>query len=85
MERSLPNLAHAVAGAFLFTAGLNLAFHPGQVIDDDQVTDHHAIIPTMEMAEEKLSDLPAGELDILHLVCWLPWATITNMKKPQSP
>ena len=68
MERSLPNLAHAVAGAFLFTAGLNLAFHPGQVIDDDQVTDHHAIIPTMEMAEEKLSDLPAGELDILHLI-----------------
>jgi DNA topoisomerase-3 len=68
MERSLPNLAHAVAGAFLFTTGLNLAFHPGQVIDDDQVTDHHAIIPTMEMAEEKLSDLPAGELDILHLI-----------------
>ena len=67
MESSLPNLAQAVAGAFLFTAGLNLAFHPGQVIDDDQVTDHHAIIPTMEMAEEKLSDLPAGELDILHL------------------
>ena len=52
--------------SLLFTAGLNLAFHPGQVIDDDQVTDHHAIIPTMEMAEEKLSDLPAGELDILH-------------------
>lgn len=68
MERTLPNLAQAVAGAFLFTAGLNLAFHPSQVINDDQVTDHHAIIPTMEMAEEKLSDLPAGELDILHLI-----------------
>lgn len=65
MERMLPSLAHAVAGAFLFTAGLNLTFHPEQVIDDGKVSDHHAIIPTAEMPEANLADLPAGELDIL--------------------
>ena len=68
MERMLPSLAQSVAGAFLFTAGLHLTFRPEQVIDDDKVSDHHAIIPTAEMPQTVLNDLPAGELDILQLI-----------------
>ena len=68
MEGSVPSLAHSVAGAFLFTAGLNLTFHPEQVVDDGKVSDHHAIIPTAEMPEANLADLPAGELDILQMI-----------------
>ena len=68
MVETVSSLAHSVAGAFLFTAGLNLTFHPQQVIDDDKVSDHHAIIPTTEMPEANLADLPAGELDILQLI-----------------
>ena len=68
MEETVSSLANSVAGAFLFTAGLNVTFHPEQVIDDDKVSDHHAIIPTAEIPEANLADLPAGELDILQLI-----------------
>lgn len=39
-----------------------------RVIDGSKVTDHHAIIPTAEMAKADLSALPTGERDVLMLV-----------------
>ena len=38
------------------------------IIDDSKVTDHHAILPTVEMARTDLSSLPAGERDVLMLL-----------------
>ena len=38
------------------------------VTDDSKVTDHHAIIPTVEIARTDLSELPSGERDVLTLL-----------------
>ena len=38
------------------------------VTDDSKVTDHHAIIPTVEIARTDLSELPSGERDVLTLI-----------------
>ena len=38
------------------------------VTDDSKVTDHHAIIPTVEIARTDLTELPSGERDVLTLL-----------------
>ena len=42
---------------------------PGQVCDSKKVSDHHAVIPTILASEADLSGLPAGEREVLMLVC----------------
>ena len=39
-----------------------------RVTDGSKVTDHHAIIPTVEIARKDLSELPSGERDVLMLI-----------------
>ena len=39
-----------------------------RVTDSSKVTDHHAIIPTVEIARTDLSALPSGERDVLTLI-----------------
>lgn len=39
-----------------------------RVTDGSKVTDHHAIIPTVEIARKDLSELPFGERDVLTLI-----------------
>ena len=39
-----------------------------RVTDGSKVTDHHAIIPTVEIARTDLSELPSGERDVLTLI-----------------
>ena len=39
-----------------------------RVTDSGKVTDHHAIIPTVEIARTDLSELPSGERDVLTLI-----------------
>ena len=40
-----------------------------QIINNKKVTDHHAILPTKEIAGTNVSELPNGELAILNLIC----------------
>ena len=40
----------------------------GRVTDGSKVTDHHAIIPTVEITRTDLSELPSGERDVLTLI-----------------
>ena len=39
------------------------------LVNDKKVSDHHAIIPTLELEKADLSGLPVGERNILLLVC----------------
>ena len=39
-----------------------------RITDGSKVTDHHAIIPTVEIARMDLSELPSGERDVLTLI-----------------
>ena len=68
MEGHLPRLVQAVSGAFLFTSGVSHPVNAAQVINDERVSDHHAIIPTLDMAQADLTALPAGQRDILQLI-----------------
>lgn len=45
-------------------------FYPeiSHMIDDKKVTDHHAIIPTMEIEKADLSELSSSEMNILNLI-----------------
>ena len=39
------------------------------MVSDRDVTDHHAIIPTMEIEKADIKALPVGERNLLLLVC----------------
>ena len=39
-----------------------------RLVNDKEVTDHHAIIPTPEIINSDLTKLPSGEIDILNLI-----------------
>lgn len=39
-----------------------------RVTDGTKVTDHHAVIPTLEITKKDLSELPKGERDVLMLI-----------------
>lgn len=52
-----------------FSAGAGYTPDIGWVTDDARVSDHHAIIPTMELARVDYGALPAGEKAVLDMVC----------------
>ena len=64
----LPALIECMAQVLPFASGLPLAVHTQQVIRDEKVSDHHAIIPTQNMTREALAQLPMGERSILTLL-----------------
>lgn len=67
MAEMLPELA-AVTAAACFPKASTVSANAGQVINSKKVTDHHAIIPTKEVQNCILFDLPQGELEILKLI-----------------
>lgn len=66
----------ATAASLILWLRDNMSFGKGcagepdidRVTDDSKVTDHHAIIPTVEIARTDLSELPSGERDVLTLL-----------------
>ncbi len=68
MAEGLPALCSTVAGALPFMEGQPLPVNAAQVVDSSKVTDHHAVIPTAEIASADLAALPTGERNILYLI-----------------
>ena len=70
MEEKMPELASRVSGTLPFAAGLDLGGHAETVVNDDKVSDHHAIIPTDSMPgqEQVINSLASGVRDLLTLV-----------------
>ena len=68
MAEGLPALCSTVAGALSFMVGQPLPVHAAQVVDSSKVTDHHAVIPTAEIAGADLAALPTGERNILYMI-----------------
>ena len=52
-----------------FAAGLDIAPQFGRVLNSKKVSDHHAIIPTMEFVRKGFDGLTEGEKKLLSLVC----------------
>ena len=66
MAAGLPGLVMDTAAAFGFRGAIPV--HGKQVIHNQKVSDHHAILPTQSVAGADLSSLPAGEASVLRLV-----------------
>ena len=66
----MPELASRVSGTLPFAAGLDLGGHAETVVNDDKVSDHHAIIPTDSMPgqEQVINSLASGVRDLLTVV-----------------
>ena len=70
MKEKMPELASRVSGTLPFATGLDLGGHAETVVNDDKVSDHHAIIPTDSMPgqEQVINSLASGVRDLLTLV-----------------
>jgi len=66
MEESTANLAEQMRQKYGFTKILQM--NVKQVINGKKVSDHHAIIPTVNVAGADYSAIPAGEQKILGLI-----------------
>ena len=62
----IPNLAQKMVHKFGFTK--NVPIHAKQVINNSKVSDHHAIIPTVNVADAEFGELPSGEQKVLSLI-----------------
>ena len=68
MADGLPALCQTVAGALSCMEGLSFPVNAVQVSDSSKVTDHHAVIPTAEIAGADLAALPTGERNVLYMI-----------------
>ena len=56
-----------LCGKLPFMAGVDFTPEIAKVLNSKKVSDHHAIIPTMELAKTDLAELPESEKNILTL------------------
>ena len=68
MASMLPDLVRITFNSFPVDGVENVPVNAKQVINNKNVTDHHAIIPTKELQKFNFADLPKGELAILQLI-----------------
>ena len=68
MQATVGSLALWLWQNMPFAGGGNAAPELERIINDSKVTDHHAILPTVEIAHTDLTALPAGEKDVLMLL-----------------
>ncbi len=66
MDPMIPDLARRLAGKFGYSKGIQT--HTKQVINNKKVSDHHAIIPTENVADAVFGELPSGEQKVLSLI-----------------
>ena len=67
MGDTATNTAALLCGKLPFMAGADFTPQIARTLDSKKVSDHHAIIPTMELAKTDLSALPESERNILTL------------------
>lgn len=69
MEQSAADLVAALLPQLPFMQGVELAPEMGRVINNAKVTDHHAILPTAELAKAGFTGLAESEKKLLSLIC----------------
>ena len=67
MGDTAKSITALLCGKLPFMAGVSFAPEVSRVLNSKKVSDHHAIIPTMELAKTALSALPESERNILTL------------------
>ena len=67
MEETAAKVTALLCGTLPFMAGMGFSPEIARVLNSKKVSDHHAIIPTMELAKTDLAALPESEKNILTL------------------
>ena len=67
MSGTAAQIAALLAGKLTFMQGADFTPEISRLLDSKKVSDHHAIIPTMELAKADLAALPESERNILTL------------------
>ena len=67
MEETAAKVIALLCGKLPFMAGVGFSPEIARVLNSKKVSDHHAIIPTMELAKADLTALPESERNILTL------------------
>lgn len=68
MGQTAEDIIRAVIGFLPFAQDIRYEPDIQRVLDSKKVSDHHAIIPTMEITKANLSQVPKTEINILALV-----------------
>lgn len=68
MEQTAREVIEAVCGCFLSAGDIVADPDVGRVLDSKKVSDHHAIIPTLEITHTDLKALPESEYKVLSLI-----------------
>lgn len=76
MADMLPDLVEKLRSKYGY--GKALTVNAKQVINNKKVSDHHAIIPTANVADANYSELPSGEQKILGLITGRLLAAVGN-------
>lgn len=66
MRENTEKLIPVMAEKFGFIKTMNV--HMSQLINNKKVSDHHALLPTKNVANADFSELPSGEVKILSLI-----------------
>ena len=67
MEETAAKVIALLCGTLPFMEGMSFSPEIARVLNSKKVSDHHAIIPTMELAKTDLAALPESERNILTL------------------
>ena len=68
MQDTAKRVINIVCRTLPLFSGVTVAPNIGRITDNAKVTDHHAIIPTVQLEKADISALPATERQILELV-----------------
>lgn len=68
MGQTAGNIAGVIKKNISFMQGISHEPKVEKVLNSKKVSDHHAIIPTMELAKADLDKIPGGEMQILSLI-----------------
>lgn len=68
MKDTIPPLIESIKENFPFSAPLAIPMNTSQIIQNDKVNDHHAIIPTSQVNKVNLAALPTNERKLLTMI-----------------
>lgn len=68
MEQTASEMVQTICNAIPCCQGILFQPNVKRCINNAKVSDHHAIIPTVEIEKKSLADLPDGERNILFLI-----------------
>lgn len=68
MERTVSEMAGLLPGMFPFLKDAGIGYNVGRVINNDKVSDHHAVLPTKEAIKNGMEGLSEKQRNIFCLV-----------------